>query len=73
MEILFGLGAFFVFIIAALKIGAVLLKVLFTVIGAVIGVGVIILLIPLGIGILLIPAVIIGIIVAVVKCIQLIF
>lgn len=73
MEILIGIFVFFVFIVAAINIGAVLLKVIFTIIGAVIGLFVIILLIPLGIGFLLIPAIIIGIIVAVVKLIQFIF
>ena len=72
MEILFGLAIFFVFIVAAIKIGAVLLKVGFTIIGAIAGVFVIILLIPLSIGFLLIPLIIIGIIAAVIKCIRLI-
>jgi len=62
-----------VFIVAALKIGIVLLKVSFTVIGAIIGFVMIMALIPLGIGLLIIPAIVIGIIVAIVKCVQLIF
>jgi hypothetical protein len=58
---------------AALKVGVVLLKVVFTLLGAVIGFVVILALIPLGIGLLLIPAIIIGIIIAIVKCIKFIF
>jgi len=46
---------------------------LFTIIGAVMGFVLIIMLIPLGIGFLLIPAIIIGIIAAIIKCIQFIF
>ena len=73
MEILLGLIVFIIFIGAAIKVGAVMLKVLFTIIGAVIGFVLIMALIPLGIGLLIIPALTIGIIVAAVKCIKLIF
>lgn len=73
MDILIGIFIFIVFIVAALKVGVVLLKVIFTILGAIIGFMVILALIPLGIGLLLIPAIIIGIIVAIVKCIRFIF
>jgi hypothetical protein len=73
MEILIGIFVFFIFIAAALNIGVVLFKILFTIIGAVMGFVLIIMLIPLGIGFLLIPAIIIGIIAAIIKCIQFIF
>jgi len=73
MDILIGLFLFIVLIGAALKVGVVLLNVIFTFFGAIIGFIVILALIPLGIGLLLIPAIIIGIIVAIVKCIKLIF
>ncbi len=73
MDILIGLFVFFVFIMAAFKVGVVLLKVIFTILGSIIGFTVILALIPLGIGLLLIPAIIIGIIVAIVKCIKFIF
>ena len=61
MDILIGLFIFIVFIIAALKVGVVL-KVVFTLIGAIIGFVVIMALIPLGIGLLLIPAIILSLI-----------
>ncbi len=73
MEILIGLLIFIIFIAAALKVGVVLFNVVFTFLGAIIGFIVILALIPLGIGLLLIPAIIIGIITAIVKCIKLIF
>lgn len=73
MDILIGLFIFIVFIAAALKVGVVLLNFVFTFLGAIIGFIVILALIPLGIGLLLIPAIIIGIIAAIVKCIKLIF
>ncbi|MGB4438557.1 MAG: hypothetical protein WBJ13_04880, partial [Sedimentibacter sp.] len=66
MEILIGIFVFFIFILAALNIGVVLFKIIFTILGAVIGFVLIMLLIPLGIGFLLIPAIIIGVIVAIV-------
>ncbi len=69
MDILIGLFIFIVFIAAALKVGVVLLNFVFTFLGAIIGFIVILALIPLGIGLLLIPAIIIGIIAAIVKCI----
>ncbi|NLJ57689.1 MAG: hypothetical protein GX339_02470 [Tissierellia bacterium] len=72
MEILLGLFLFFVFIVAAFKAGVLLLKIIFTILGSIIGFFVILALIPLGIGLLLIPAIIIGVIVVIVKCIQLI-
>jgi hypothetical protein len=73
MEILIGIVVFFIFIAAALKAGVILLKILFTVLGALIGVVLTFMLIPLGIGLLLIPAIFIGIIVAIVKCVRFIF
>ncbi len=73
MDILIGLFIFIVFIAAALKVGVVLFNFVFTFLGAIIGFIVILALIPLGIGLLLIPAIIIGIIAAIVKCIKLIF
>lgn len=73
MEILVGLVVFFIFIAAAIMVGTVVLKVLFTIIGAIIGFVLIMALIPLGIGLLLIPALVIVIIVAAIKCIKLIF
>ncbi len=73
MEILIGTFVFFVFIVAALNIGIVLLKIIFTVMGAIIGLVLIFMLIPLGIGILLIPAIIVGIVVVIIKCIKFIF
>ncbi|WP_326910500.1 hypothetical protein [Sedimentibacter sp. MB31-C6] len=76
MELLLGIFVFFAFIVAALKIGAVMFKILFTILGAVVGLGLLVVLLPLGLGlltILLIPAIIIGVIFAIFKCIMVIF
>lgn len=76
MELLFGIFIFFVFIVAALKVGVFFLQALFTILGSVVGIIVFIMLIPLGIGILsalLVPAIILGIIVAIIKCLMFIF
>lgn len=76
MEILMGIVVFFIFIAAALKAGVIFLKILFTVLGSLIGLVVLIMLIPLGIGlatVFLIPAIILGVIIAIIKCIGFIF
>ena len=76
MELLLGIVIFFVFIGAALKVGVVALKLVFGLLGILSGIFVLLLLIPLGIGlaaILLVPAIIIGVIVVIVKCIAVIF
>lgn len=76
MKLLIGIVIFLVFIKAALSVGVLFLKILFTILGTLAGIVVFIMLIPLGIGlvsILLIPAIIIGIIVAIIKCIKFIF
>ncbi len=76
MEIIIGLFIFILFIGIALKAGVLLLKILFTVLGLVVGGAVIVMLLPLGLGlglILLVPAILIGIIVSIFKCIMFIF
>ncbi|HBB28696.1 MAG TPA: hypothetical protein DC000_05530 [Clostridiales bacterium] len=76
MEIIIGLFVFFLFIGIALKAGVLLLKILFTVLGLIVGGAVIVMLLPLGLGlglILLVPAILIGIIVSIFKCIMFIF
>ena len=76
MEIIIGLFIFFLFIAIALKAGVLLLKILFTVLGLIVGGAVIFMLLPLGLGlglILLVPAILIGIIVSIFKCIMFIF
>lgn len=76
MEIIIGLFVFFLFIGIALKAGVLLLKILFTVLGLIVGGAVVVMLLPLGLGlglILLVPAILIGIIVSIFKCIMFIF
>lgn len=76
MELLFSIIIFFIFIVAALKVGVFLLKVLFTVLGGIVGLVIFVLLLPFGIGmlsILIVPAIIISIIIAIIKCITFIF
>ena len=71
MDLLIGIIVFFVFIVAALKIGVLFFKVLFTILGSLVGIVIFIMLIPLGLGILtvlLIPVIIIGILVAIIRC-----
>ncbi|MDD2495142.1 MAG: hypothetical protein PHE29_08120 [Tissierellia bacterium] len=76
MELLLGIITFIIFIVAALKVGVVFLKILFTILGGIVGLIVFIMLLPLGIGILsimLVPAIVIGIIIAIIKCLTFIF
>lgn len=72
MSIIVGLFIFFICVVVALKAGVLLLKIIFTVLGLIIGGSVIVMLLPLGLRlglILLVPAIIIGIIVSIIKCI----
>lgn len=76
MGILISLFIFFLCIGFAFKAGALLLKIIFTVIGILVGGSIIIALLPLGIGlglVLLVPTIIIGIIVSIIKTILFIF
>ena len=72
MNIIIGLFLFFLFIGIALKAGVLFFKIIFTVLGLIIGGSVVLMLLPLGLGlglILLVPAILIGIIVSIFKCI----
>lgn len=72
MNIIVGLFIFFICVAVALKAGVLLLKIIFTILGFIIGASVIVMLLPLGLGLgllLLIPAIIIGVIVSIIKCI----
>ncbi|HHZ01547.1 MAG TPA: hypothetical protein GX396_01225 [Tissierellia bacterium] len=73
MDILLGLIIFFIFIVAGFKASVLLFKIIFSILSTVVGIIVIFALIPLGIGLLLIPAIVIGIIVLILKCLGLIF
>lgn len=76
MEIIIGLFIFFLFIGIALKAGVLLFKIIFTFLGLIVGGAIIVMLLPLGLGlglILLVPAILIGIIVSIFKCIMFIF
>lgn len=76
MEILLGMIVFFIFIVASLKVGILALKILFSVLGLLVGLAVFLMLLPLGLGlglILIVPAMLIGIIVSIFKCIMCIF
>lgn len=76
MGIIISLFIFLICIGFALKAGALLLKIIFTVIGVIVGGSIIMTLLPLGLGlglILLVPVIIIGIIVSIIKTILFIF
>ena len=76
MEIIIGIFLFCIFIGVALKAGALVIKLLFTFLGLIVGGFLIFMLLPLGLGlglILLVPAILIGIIVCIFKCIMCIF
>jgi hypothetical protein len=76
MKIIFGLIIFFICVALSLKVGVFLFKILFTILGFIIGGSVILMLLPLGLGlglVLLVPTIIIGIIVSIIKCIAFIF
>ena len=71
MGLFLSIVGFFIFIVAALKVGVLFLKIIFTILGGIFGIVGFIMLIPLGIGVLsvmLLPAIVIGIIIAIIKC-----